>query len=259
MKSLLVGLTAACAVGCYLPTPAPRPPADHCSLPESWTAGRIEYAADIADSGQGIKPRSKATFELRSTIPFGVAAGMASDSVRDSVSGCIFAAQPEHNQLDVVDPISGKTVGTFAISGGDRPSVLAIDADARLLFVANAASPSVLVVDLDKARVMSVLQTKALIVRLAVDPGWHRLYGQTTDGRIGAYDLRRSRLFLTAEPNQSGSIGIGVDARTHDVYVTAIVGSRPALLVLRPLPPAPVRCVFHHSNSDCWARFAITR
>jgi DNA-binding beta-propeller fold protein YncE len=212
------------------------------SLGEVGFPGAIAYAPDqrkvyVADeSGDGMLVIDGRTDRVLHTLRLD---GQASDALFDPGSRCILVTLPSRNQLDVIDPVDERILGRFDLPGGVRPHGLAIDAVRRLAFVAAEGNARLLMVDLKRMRVTDTEQVGDAPDVLAFDPGWRRLYVASETGVVSVFTETTTGLVHDGDIAVPHAHVVGVDPRTHLVYLPLQdVQGRPMLRILQSDPPS---------------------
>lgn len=168
-------------------------------------------------------------------IPLG---GDAGNTIYDPGSGRILVAVQSRNEVVAIDPASERIVGRYRLAGADRPHGLALDAERRLLFVANEGNATLLVVDLRGMRVTARHAVGREPDVLAFDPGWRRLYVAAESGSITVLEERGDGLVPAGLLQLPQAHSVSVSPATHLLYVPlADVGGRPVLRILEVSPP----------------------
>ncbi len=164
--------------------------------------------------------------------------GEAGNTIFDPGSRTIMIAVQTRNEVYVVDPVDDHILGRFPLAGAARPHGLALDAVRRLAFVANERDAKLLVVDLNRMRVIDTEAVGDDPDVLAFDPGWRRLYVASESGRISVFSETSSGLVSDGDVVMPHAHSVSVDPRTHLVYVPLEdVAGRPVLRILEARPP----------------------
>jgi DNA-binding beta-propeller fold protein YncE len=165
--------------------------------------------------------------------------GEAGQTLFDPGSRCILVAQPARNELYAIDPASERILGRFELAGAARPHGLAIDAERRRIFVASEGNARLLTVDLRTMRVIDTEQVGEAPDVLAFDPIWSRLYVASETGVVSVFTETSSGLAHDGDIALPHAHVVGVDPRTHLVYLPLQdVNGRPVLRIMTSDPPA---------------------
>ncbi|HEX7824002.1 MAG TPA: YncE family protein, partial [Mycobacterium sp.] len=172
------------------------------------------------------------TLRKRSTIDLG---GEAGNTHYDSISKCILVAVQTRGQLVAIDPVTERVVARYDVPGVEGPHGFTLDEPRRLAFVTGEGNGTLAVVDLRTMRVMQRLKVGDDPDVLAWDPGWRRLYVASESGVLSSYWVVGDTLRPLGELRAPHAHTVGVDPRTHRVYLPLeSVGGRPVLRVLEP-------------------------
>jgi DNA-binding beta-propeller fold protein YncE len=161
--------------------------------------------------------------------------GEAGNTIYDPGSHCILVAVQTRNEIVAIDPRSDSIVGRYRLEGASHPHGLAVDAEQRLLFVANEGNAKLLVVDLTSMRVMATHDTGEAPDVLAFDRGLGRLYVACESGTVSIFRERGRELFHEGDMNIPRAHTVAVDPRTHEVYLPLEnINGKPVLRIMRP-------------------------
>jgi DNA-binding beta-propeller fold protein YncE len=164
--------------------------------------------------------------------------GEAAQTLFDPGSRCILVAMPARNELYVIDPATERILGRFELPGSARPHGLAIDVARRRAFVASEGNARLLTVDLRTMRVIDTEQIGDAPDALAFDPLWRRLYVASETGVVSAFTETSTGLAHDGDIALPHAHVVGVDPRTHLVYLPLQdVGGRPVLRIMASDPP----------------------
>lgn len=186
----------------------------------SGESGRAETVIDARNN------RRLATIEL---------GGEAGNSRYDRASGQILVNVQTRREIVSIDPRSDSIVGRHRLQGALLPHGLLILTRPHLAFVACEGNSRLLVVDLDRFRVLQTLPTGEDPDVLSFDPGLARLYVAAESGMMAAYQLegkqlRRTALFQ-AGPNAHS---VQVEPETHRLFLPLIRGPEMKILTVPP-------------------------
>lgn len=203
----------------------------------------IAYAPDqqkiyVSDeSGGGEMVIDGPSNRVVTTVAIG---GHAGNTVYDAGSHCILVAVQTQDQFLAIDPRSDRVIGRYSPPGMARPHGLLVDAARRILFVANARSATLTMIDLGTMRVMTTQPIGADPDVLAFDPGWRRLYVGSEAGVLSVFTEVDSGLVHEGDLILPHAHTVFVDPRSHLVYLPLeSVGGQPMLSIMRGAPPAP--------------------
>ena len=216
------------------------------SLAVRATAGPIGFPDGIAyapeakrvfvsdESGGGELVIDGVTDRVISTIPLG---GEAGNTKYDPGSGCILVAVQTSNEIVAIDPSTATVVARYALTKGDHPHGMYVDAPNRVLFVANQGNATIELVDLRTMEVTDIVAVGDDPDVLAYDAAWGRLYVATEGGGLWAYAVRGHRLALEGVLDLPHAHTVSVDPVTHLVYLPLQnLGGKPVLRMLKGLP-----------------------
>ena len=145
--------------------------------------------------------------------------------VIDPLSHRVYAADPENNRIVVLDP--ARAITTY-IPVLHQPVALALDSAAARLYVVNAASGMVSVLDTNTVQEVAQLQTDTHPYTLALDATRHRLYVTNTfSNELTIIDGHTNQ--VTRHPLGSKD-ALAIDEPHHRVYLSSYEDSD--LLVL---------------------------
>lgn len=172
------------------------------------------------------------------TIPIG---GRAGNTVYDAGSGCILVAVQNQNQIVVIDPRSDRMVSQFSPVNASFPHGLLVDAQRRLLFVANYNSASLSVLDLRTLRVLASQPLGTGPDVLAFDPVWRRLYVASESGVVSVFTELDTALVAEGSLTIPYAHTVATDPRSHLIYLALqdVGGGQPMLWIMTGTPPAP--------------------
>lgn len=171
------------------------------------------YVSD--ESGGGELVIDGPTNRIVARIPLG---GEAGNTVYDSGSGHILVAVQTRNEVVAIDPRSDRVIARHQLPGASQPHGLSVDANGRLLFVANEGNATLLIVDLRTMKVVGHLPVGEEPDVLAFDPKWHRLYVAAESGEVTVFKERNGRLAPEGRISMPHAHTVAVDPRTHLVY-----------------------------------------
>lgn len=167
---------------------------------------------------------------VRGTVPLD---GKAGNVAYDPTTDRMLVDVQTRNELAVIDPASLAVVRRVSLPGCEHDHGLALDAAARLAFVACDGNATLLTVDLNTWQVTGTNPVGADPDVLGYDPNAHRLYVAAESGVVSVLDLRGGRLVVAEEGHLAdGAHVVVVDPTTgHSYYpVPAGANGRPALL-----------------------------
>jgi DNA-binding beta-propeller fold protein YncE len=174
------------------------------------------------------------TLRKRATISLG---GEAGNTHYDSVSKCILVAVQTRGQLVAIDPATERVAARYDIPGVDGPHGFTLDEARRLAFVTGEGNASLAVVDLRTMRVVQRLRVGDGPDVLAWDAAWRRLYVATESGVLSSFWATGDTLLPLGDQRIPRAHTVGVDPRTHRVYLPLEnVAGRPVLRMLEPSP-----------------------
>ena len=201
----------------------------------------IAYAPDVGkvyvsdESGGGERVIDGSTNRVLSTIDVG---GEAGNTIYDPGSKHILVAVQTRGDFVEIDPRADTIVTRHALPGSAHPHGMAVDAAARLLFVASEDDATLQTVDL---RTMKVLDQQFVGEDpdvLAFDPLWRRLYVGAESGDVTVFDEKNGRLVEVGRVSLPHGHTVSVDPRTHLVYFPLQdFAGRPVLRIMSPRRP----------------------
>ena len=182
----------------------------------------IAYAPDAKrifvsdESGEAELVIDGLTDRVVTTIPLG---GEAGNTKYDSGSGCVLVAVQTRNEIVAIDPVSATITGRYALTGGDHPHGMYVDAPNRMLYVANQGNATMEAVDLRSMEVSDIQPVGEDPDVLAFDPSWARLYVATESGGLWIYEARGRRLVTLGALALPHAHTVSVDPASHLVYL----------------------------------------
>ena len=169
---------------------------------------------------------------LVTTIPLG---GGAGNTVYDPGSGHILVAVHEKNELVSIDPATAKIIGRYPLAGIESPHGIALDADARLAFVAGEDNNKIALVDLANMRVLSTYPVGEDPDVLAFDSGLKQLYVSAESGNVAVFRESGKSLVSAGRVFMPHAHTVSVDPKTHLVYFPLQdIDGKPVLRIMRP-------------------------
>jgi DNA-binding beta-propeller fold protein YncE len=201
----------------------------------------IAYAPEVKkvyvsdESGGGELVIDGSTNRVITRIQLG---GEAGNTVYDAGSGNILVAVQTRNEVVAIDPRSDRVIEQHRLPGASHPHGMSVDANTRLLFVANEGNATLQTVNL---RTWKVIDRQAVGEDpdvLAFDPGWRRLYVAAETGPVTAFTERGGKLALDGRLALPRAHTVSVDPRSHLVYFPLEnVGGHPLLRVMAARHP----------------------
>lgn len=193
------------------------------------TAGKL-FVSD--ESGRADVVIDAGTGEKRSSIALG---GEAGNTHYDSVSRCVLVAEQTTNELVAIDPATERIVQRYRLPGAEHPHGFTMDEPGRLLFMSCEGNAMLLVIDLTTMRVIGSHAVGDSPDVLAWDPAWRRLYVASEGGVLSAFWADGTTLRPAGEYRAPHAHTVGLDTRTHRIYLPLQdVGGRPLLRLLDP-------------------------
>jgi len=175
-----------------------------------------------------------ATNSLITTIPLG---GGAGNTVYDPDSGHILVAVHEKNELVAIDPATAKIIGRYPVTGIESPHGIALDASARLAFVAGEENNKLAVVDLTSMQVLAIYPVGKDPDVLAFDAGLRILYVSAESGNVTVFREKEKALVAERAFFMPHAHTVCVDPATHLVYFPLEnIDGHPLLRIMEPLP-----------------------
>jgi len=191
------------------------------------------YVSD--ESGGGELVIDGPTNRVVTRIPLG---GEAGNTIYDPGSGHILVAVQTANEFVAIDPRTDRVIARHKLPGASHPHGMSVDANGRLLFVANEGNATVLIVDLRTMKVLGSVAVGEDPDVLAFDPGWHRLYVSAESGEVAVFTVRGSTLAPEGRITMPHAHTVSVDPRTHLVYFPLQeVNGRPLLRIMSARHP----------------------
>jgi len=144
--------------------------------------------------------------------------GEAGNTLYDPASRHVLVAVQTANEVVEIDPTNDSLIAHHAVPESAHPHGMSLDAQNRLLFVANEGNATVQAVDL---RTWKVIDRQAVGEDpdvLAFDPGWRRLYVAAETGPVTAFTERDGKLVVDGQITLPKAHTVSVDPRTHLVY-----------------------------------------
>ncbi len=165
-------------------------------------------------------------------IPLG---GGAGNTVYDPNSGHILVAVHEQNELVAIDPASAKIIGRYKLNGIESPHGIALDASAKLAFVAGEENHKLAVVDLTTMQVMGTYNVGKDPDVLAFDPGLKRLYVSAESGNVTVFGEEGKSLVTLGSLQMPYAHTVSVDPVRHLVYFPLQnINGHPVLRIMEP-------------------------
>ena len=172
------------------------------------------------------------TNSLITTIPL---AGGAGNTVYDAGSGHIFVAVHQKNEIVVIDAATAKIVGRFPVTGIEHPHGIALDAAARLAFIAGEGNNKVAVMDLTNMNVLAAYPVGKSPDVLAFDQGNKRLYVSAESGEVTVFREYGKALVSEGMFFMPHAHTVSVDPETHLVYFPLqSINGHPVLRIMAP-------------------------
>jgi DNA-binding beta-propeller fold protein YncE len=191
------------------------------------------YVSD--ESGGGELVIDGSTNRVVTRIQLG---GEAGNTVYDPGSGNILVAVQTRNELVTINPQSDRVISRRRLPGASRPHGMSVDANGRLLFVANEGNATLQIVDLTTMRIAGHVSVGEDPDVLAFDPGWHRLYVASESGDVAVFTERGDSLAAEGRITIPHAHTVSVDPRTHLVYFPLQdVDGRPLLRIMAARRP----------------------
>ncbi len=159
------------------------------------------------------------------------------DAVVDATTNTlhILVAVHEKNELVAIDPATAKIIGRYAVTGIESPHGIALDADARLAFVAGEDNNKLAVFDLTNMRVLATYPVGKDPDVLAFDPGLKRLYVSAESGTVTVFREKDKALVAAGMLTMPHAHTVCVDPNTHLVYFPLQnVDGHPVLRIMQP-------------------------
>jgi DNA-binding beta-propeller fold protein YncE len=181
----------------------------------------IAYAPDVRkvyvsdESGAGECVIDGRTNRVLATLDVG---GEAGNTVYDPGSHHILVAVQTADEFVEIDPRADRIVARHPLRGADRPHGMTLDAEHRLLFVANEGDATLLTVDLRTMQVTDRQPVGDDPDVLAFDPGRRRLYVAAETGPVTVFGESAGRLAEDGRMSVPHGHTVAVDPRTHLVY-----------------------------------------
>jgi DNA-binding beta-propeller fold protein YncE len=166
-------------------------------------------------------------------VPLG---GEAGNTQYDRASGHIFVGVQTRNELAEIDPSSLTVIRRYRLTGCRSSHSVAIDADARAVYIACQQNMRLVRLDLRSGRIRGSGPVGVGVDVLALDAARHRLYVASESGIVSVYDVssgglkRVAQAFLALHAHV-----VAVDPSSHRVYFPLQnVGGRPVIRVMEP-------------------------
>lgn len=163
--------------------------------------------------------------------------GEAGNTQYDPVSQHIFVAVQTRNDLAEIEPRSGRIVARYGLPGCRHDHGLAIDAPARLAFVACDENAALLVFDLAKKGVVDTRSVGSSPDVLAIDLGLGHLYVAAESGIVTVFATRAKGLRKLGELTAPHAHVVAVDPTDHRVFLPLEnIDGRAILRIAIPTP-----------------------
>jgi DNA-binding beta-propeller fold protein YncE len=163
--------------------------------------------------------------------------GLIGNVQYDPITKRVYAAVKNTNELVAIDPKSHAVVARFRLNGGRHPHGVAILPGSALAFVACDEDDRLLVVALDKGRVLNSLPIAHRPDVLAIDAALRRLYIASESGALSVLDIKdaASPAVIATFPYAENAHSVGVDPNSHRVFLPLRnVDGRAVLRILQP-------------------------
>jgi DNA-binding beta-propeller fold protein YncE len=171
------------------------------------------------------------TGAVRGTVELGSEVG---NVAYDSTGDRMLVDVQGHNELAVLDPAGLGVIQKVPLPSCDHNHGLAVDAAARLAFVACDGDATLVTVGLNSWQVMGSNPVGEDPDVLAYDQNAHRLYVAAESGTVTVLDLRDQRTLTVTGAGHlaDGAHVVAVDPGTHHSYYPVPAGANggPALL-----------------------------
>jgi len=144
--------------------------------------------------------------------------GEGGNTLFDPGSGHILVAVQTANQVVEIDPGTDSLVARHDLKEAAHPHGMSLDAENRLLFVANEGNATLQTVDLRTWKVIDRQPVGEDPDVLAFDPRWRRLYVAAETGPVTVFTERDGKLVRDGQVTLPHAHTVSVDPRTHLVY-----------------------------------------
>jgi YVTN family beta-propeller protein len=158
------------------------------------------------------------TDTLVATIPL---SGKPEAAVADG-KGMMFVDIEDKNELTAIDTRKAAIASTWALPGCDEPAGLAIDLNARRLFV-GCHSKLLLVVNADTGKTLRSLPIGAGVDANAFDAETSQVFSSQGDGTLTVIKTESGDKFSVQQTasTQRGARTMALNPKNHDVYLVA--------------------------------------
>lgn len=190
------------------------------------------YVSD--ETGQSETVIDTHTNRRVAVIPLG---GEAGNTQYDPVSGRIFVNVQSRNELVAIDVVRDAIDLRYPLQGCDNNHGLYIDPAIHMAYVACAGDDRLLVLDLDRMRVLQSHAVGRDPDVLDFDPGLRILYVASESGTVSVFRREGQVLQKLGEGRVAPHAhSIAVDPQTHLVYLPLEnVNGKPVLRVMAPI------------------------
>jgi DNA-binding beta-propeller fold protein YncE len=196
-----------------------------------WTTNETGGTETVIDAATGA---------VRGTVVLGGEAGnVAYDPGGNQGTGQMLADVQTLGQLAVINPATLTVTRRVPLPGCDHDHGLALDAPARLAFIACDGNARLLTLDLTTWRITGASAVGDQPDVLAYDPAAGRLYVAAESGDLTILDNHGGHLTVAGRAHLAdGAHVVAVDPATHDSYYPVPDGpdGHPVLLIYRPAP-----------------------
>jgi DNA-binding beta-propeller fold protein YncE len=152
--------------------------------------------------------------------------------------GMVYVNLEDKSAVVAFDANSLTVKSTWSLAPGEEPTGIAMDKDARRLFV-GCANQKLIVMNADNGRVVATLPIGRGVDAVAFDPHLKLAFTSNGEGTLTVVREDAPDKFSVVEnaKTQRGARTLALDEKTHDVYLaTAEFGAPPAPTPERPRP-----------------------
>jgi YVTN family beta-propeller protein len=174
------------------------------------------------------------TNEVVATIPL---AGKPENTVSDG-NGKVYVNIEDKSLITVIDSRTLKVLDTWSLAPGEEPSGMALDNITHRLFSV-CGNKKMVVMDAQNGEIITTLDIGEGTDGCAFDPKLKRAYSSNGEGTLTTVQEENANKFsvLNTLPTQRGARTIGLDKKTHHIYLpTAEFGPAPEATAVNPRP-----------------------
>lgn len=149
--------------------------------------------------------------------------------------GNIYVNLEEKAEITTIDSKAQKVVSHWSLAPGKTATALAFDPETRKLFAGCRGGQLMIVVDANSGKIVTTAPIGERVDAAAFDPATKTVFMSTGGGTVAIYRQDNDKYTLAENlPTRAGSKTMGLDPRTHNLFVPANVDGHFAVLVYAP-------------------------